>query len=213
MYTVEAAMMDLIAPERRALADALEALTPEQWQGETMCAGWTAGHVLAHLTMPFRISGPDFMAGLQECGGDFTTYSDRVADRDSQIPQAELVAVLRDNAENPWSPPGGGLAGALSHDVIHGLDITWPARAEYPIPEGALTAVLESIISPGPETHFGVPIKNVRISATDLDWTCGDGAPLAGRARDLILLLAARRVPQDRFSGDGLPVVTGAGTR
>jgi uncharacterized protein (TIGR03083 family) len=206
-------MMDLITPERRALADALDALTPEQWQGETMCAGWTAGHVLAHLTMPFRISGPDFMAGLRECGGDFTTYSDQIASRDSQIPQAELVGVLRDNAKNPWSPPGGGLVGALSHDVIHGLDITWPAQAEYPIPESALTAVLDSIISPGSETHFGVPIKGVRISATDLEWTRGDGAPLAGRARDLVLLLAARRMPRDRFDGAGLAVVTGTGTR
>ncbi len=46
-----------------------------------------------------------------------------MAGRDSQLPQAELVAALRDNVGNPWKPPGGGYEGALSHDIIHGLDL------------------------------------------------------------------------------------------
>jgi uncharacterized protein (TIGR03083 family) len=200
-------MMDLIAPERRALADALDRLTPDQWQGTTMCAGWTPGHVLAHLTMPFRISGQDFMAGLQECGGDFTRFSDGIADRDSKLPQAELVAVLRDNADTPWSPPGGGLVGALSHDVIHGLDVTWPLATDYPIADRALTTVLDSITSPGSETYFGVPLRGIKLTATDLDWTHGSGASLAGRGRDLIMLLANRRVPHGLFEGAGIDVM------
>ena len=77
------------------------------------------------------------MAGLQRCGGDFTKFSDEIAARDSRLPPADLVAVLRDNADNPWAPPGGGLAGALSHDVIHGLDITWPLGLAYEISEPA----------------------------------------------------------------------------
>ena len=141
-------MMDLIAAHRRALADALDELTPGQWRGQSLCAGWTPAHVLAHQTMPFRISEQDFMAGLQRCGGDFTRFSDEIAARDSQLPPADLVAVLRDNADNPWSPPGGGLVGALSHDVIHGLDITWPLGLGYEIPASAMTTVLDSITSP-----------------------------------------------------------------
>jgi uncharacterized protein (TIGR03083 family) len=197
-------MMDLIAQERRALADALGQLTPDQWQGTTMCAGWTPGHVLAHLTMPFRIPEQAFMAGLRECGGDFTKFSDGIADRDSKLPQAELVAVLRDNADTPWSPPGGRLTDALSHDVIHGLDITWPLSIDYPLADDALTTVLDSIISPGTETYFGVPLQGIRLTATDVGWNHGDGAPLAGRSRDLIMLLANRRVPRTLFEGTGI---------
>jgi uncharacterized protein (TIGR03083 family) len=204
MYIRETAVMELIAQERRALADALDQLTPDQWQGTTMCAGWTPGHVLAHLTMPFRISEQAFMAGLQECGGDFTRFSDGIADRDSKLPQAELVSVLRDNADTPWSPPGGRLVDALSHDVIHGLDIAWPLSIDYPLADRALTAVLDSITSPGTETYFGVPLDGIELTATDLDWTRGSGAPLAGRGRDLIMLLANRRVPRTLFEGAGL---------
>jgi uncharacterized protein (TIGR03083 family) len=205
---MEAAMMDVIAPGRRALADALDQLTPDQWQGTTMCAGWTPGHVLAHLTMPFRISEQAFMAGLQECGGDFTKFSDEIADRDSKLPQDELISVLRDNADTPWSPPGGGLVGALSHDVIHGLDITWPLSVDYPLADRALTTVLDSITSPGTETFFGVPLGDIQITATDVAWTHGTGAPLAGRSRDLIMLLANRRVPRALFEGAGIDLVT-----
>src|SRR5215471_5865423 len=142
-------MMDLIATHRRSLADALSKLTADQWRGASLCAGWTPVHVLAHLTMPFRISGPDFMAGLQRCGGDFTRFSDEIAARDSQLPPAELIAALRDHAETPWIPPGGGLTGALTHDVIHGLDIAWPLSLAYEIPERATTAVLRALTGTG----------------------------------------------------------------
>ena len=100
-------MMDIIAAHRRSLADALGTLTAEQWQAPSLCAGWTAAHVLAHQTMPFRISEAGFMAGLQRSGGDFTKFSDEIAERDSTLPPDQLVAVLRDNADTPWSPPSG----------------------------------------------------------------------------------------------------------
>jgi uncharacterized protein (TIGR03083 family) len=196
-------MMDLIAAERRALADMLSGLCADQWQGATLCTGWTVAHVMAHLTMPFRISEQEFMLGLQRAGGRFTELSDEIANRDSQLPQAQLVSVLRDNAENPWSPPGGGLAGALSHDVIHGLDIAWPLSIEYPIPGPALAAVLDSVTSPGDRSLFGVPLHGIELTATDLGWSAGTGDRLAGRSRDLLLLLAGRQVSHELFHGPG----------
>jgi uncharacterized protein (TIGR03083 family) len=217
-------MMDLISANRRTLADALGELTPGQWRGDSLCAGWTPAHVLAHMTMPFRISGEEFMAGLQRCAGDFTRFSDEVAARDSQLPPAELVAVLRDNADNPSTPPGGGLVGALSHDVIHGLDIAWPQSLAYDISAAAMTTVLSSVTSPlevdaddvvatevhaaaSGETLFGFPLTGIRVSATDLGWSAGQGAELAGRGRDLLPLLAGRQIPRELFDGDGVGLV------
>jgi uncharacterized protein (TIGR03083 family) len=200
-------MMDVIAAHRRALAAALSSLTPDQWRGESLCAGWTAAHVLAHQTIPFRISGEDFMAGLQRRGGDFTAYSDEIAARDSQLPPADLVSALRDNADTPWSPPGGGLAGALSHDIIHGLDIGWPLDLDYEIPAGAMTLVLDMLTSQGQRTLFGFPLAGVAVTATDLGWSAGEGAQLSGRSRDLLPLLAGRHIPRERFDGDGAQVV------
>src|ERR1700722_15930638 len=143
-------MMELISAHRRALAEALAGLSADQWSGPTLCAGWTPGHVLAHLTMPYRMSYQEFMQGLQRCGGDFTAFSDEVAEADSKISQAELVGILAANVDTPWAPPGGGLESALSHDVIHGLAICWPLEVEYQIPNRAMTTVLDSILSPVP---------------------------------------------------------------
>jgi uncharacterized protein (TIGR03083 family) len=203
-------MMDLIAEHRRSLAAALSTLTAEQWRGPSLCAGWTPAHVLAHLTMPFRISESDFMAGLQRHGGDFTTFSDEIAARDSTLSPTALVEVLLANADNPWAPPGGGLAGALSHDVIHGLDITWPLSLSHKTPAGAMTSVLDSIsageigATADHTTLFGFPLSGIRVRATDLDWSAGDGAELAGRSRDLLPLLAGRLVPRELFHGPGV---------
>ncbi len=223
-------MMDVIAAHRAVLAGTLAQLTPDQWRGASLCAGWTPAHVLAHQTMPFRMSEQEFMAGMQRCDGDFARFSNEIADRDSKLPPAELVAVLRDNAENPWSPPGGGLSGALSHDVIHGLDMTWLLDLNYDIPPAAMTTVLTSITTPlslhaddalaaevrtkaNGETLFGVPLAGLRITATDVGWSTGEGAELSGSSRDLLPLLAGRSVPRDRFRGDGVELAWAQPTR
>jgi hypothetical protein len=153
--------------------------------------------------MPFRITEADFMTGLQRSGGDFTKYSDEIAERDSRLPPAELVALIRDNAETPWSPPGGDLTAALSHDVIHGLDIAWPLSLSYDIPERAATTVLDVLTSAGGRSLFGFPLEGIRVVATDLGWTAGEGTELTGRSSDLVPLLAGRAVPRQLFGGEG----------
>ena len=223
-------MIELIAEHRRALADALSELSDAQWRGVSLCTGWTPAHVLAHQTMPFRISEAEFIAGMREYGGDFTKYSDEIAERDSNIPPAELIVVLRENAENPWAPPGGGLAGALSHDVIHGLDIAWLPGLAYEIPAEAMTIVLGSITRPlelpegaavgadvqpdaGRTTVFGFPLDGIKVSASDLDWSVSEGAELRGRSRDLLPLLAGRKISRELFSGPGADLAWSLVTR
>jgi uncharacterized protein (TIGR03083 family) len=196
-------MMDLIAAERRELAEVQGGLSAAQWQAPSLCASWTAAHVVAHLTMPFRISEREFALGMQQAGGQFTAFSDAVASRDSQLPQAELVAALRYNADNPWTPPGGGLAGALSHNIIHGLDIIWPLGINYPIPDRAMITVLDLIVGLGDRSLFGFALGGIQLQATDLGWSSGTGAPLIGQSRDLLLLVAGRTIPHDLFSGSG----------
>ena len=43
-------------------------------------------------------------------------------------------------------------------------------------------------------TLFGFPLDGIRVSATDLDWSAGQGAELRGRSRDLLPLLAGRNI-------------------
>jgi len=200
---------DLIAEERRGLAAALGELSSDEWDAPSLCAGWRVREVVAHLTMPFRYSTPRFLIEVAKAGGRFQRMSDGVARRDGALPQATLVAALRDNAEHPWKPPGGGYESALTHDVIHGLDITVPLGVDNPLPADALATVLDATTAPRSLKHFGVGLDGVQLRAVDLDWSWGSGAPVLGQACDLLLLVTGRRIAEGAFSGPGTALIAG----
>jgi hypothetical protein len=47
----------------------------------------------------------------------------------------------------------------------------------------------------------------LRWTATDVDWSFGDGPEVSGRAEALILLSSGRPAPIDEVSGDGVSVL------
>jgi len=141
--------------------------------------------------------------------------SDRIARRDAAaIAAADLLSVLRDNATNPWKPPGGGYMGALTHDVIHGLDITVPLGIGRRVPEGRMRAVLAAVAAPKALKHFGTDLAGVRLSADDIEWTAGpeSGQLVSGAAQDLALLLCGRKLPPGRLHGEAATRFTAATT-
>ena len=192
-----------IAADRRDLAGVLDGLSEGQWDAPTLCDGWAVRHVVAHLTMPLRYSPPRFLLRLAAAGGRFQKMSDGVARRDGELPRAQLIATLRDRATYPWKPPGGGLESSLTHQVVHGLDITVPLGIERRIPDQAMAAVLDAVTGPASTKHFGADLSGVELQATDLDWSHGQGAPLRGTAADLILLVTGRRLAEGALSGPG----------
>ena len=191
-----------IAAERREQAALLAALTPEQWDAPTLCAGWRVREVVAHTTAPFRTSLPRLVLDLVRARGDFNRLSDRNARRDAaQLTPAQLVAALRDNAGHPWTPPGSGPEAALSHDVIHGLDVTVALGLDRRVPTERVALVLSGL-RPRNLAFFGVDLDGVQLQATDIGWSYGSGTPLRGLAQDLLLVVCGRRLPSGRLSGE-----------
>ena len=71
--------------------------------------------LVAHITMPYRLSMPGFLLGMIRARGNFDRLADRQARRDAaELSAPELTECLRRNVNHPWKPPGGGYAGALS---------------------------------------------------------------------------------------------------
>jgi uncharacterized protein (TIGR03083 family) len=191
-----------IAAERLELAEVLSSLPSQCWDGPTLCAGWRVRELVAHMTMPFRYSTARFVGELVRSGGRFNAMSDRCARRDAAAPASELLSALRDNATNPWTPPGGGLAGALTHDVIHGLDAIVPLGIGRRVPAERLRIVLESVTGPRALKHFGTDLSGIELLADDLDWSFGSGQRLAGAAQDLALVVCGRKLPAGRLRGE-----------
>jgi len=198
-----------VVAERTELAAMLGGLSAGQWDAPTLCAGWRVREVVAHMTMPFRMSMPRFAVAMVKARGDFNRMADRAARREAAaMSAAELLAALRDNVAHPWSPPGGGPAGALSHDVIHGLDISVGLGLDRRPPPARVGLVLAGLGARNLK-FFGTDLAGVRLEATDLDWTYGDGAPLRGAAQDLLLAVCGRRLPAGSL--DGAPAARFAG--
>ena len=207
----EAGIRAAVVAERRELVDLYSSLTEQDWNVPSLCAGWRVREVLAHTTMPFRYSLRRVAWEIAKARGSFDRMADRRARIDAQqLSSAQLWESLRDNIEHPWSPPGGGPLGALSHDVIHGLDVSTPLGLDHHASPDRVGMVLAGL-RPKNIAFFGVDLDGVRLWATDIDWSYGSGEPLSGRAQDLLLLLCGRRVPTGRLEGAAAPRFTTAG--
>jgi uncharacterized protein (TIGR03083 family) len=179
--------------ERERLAALFGGLSPEQWSAPSLCEGWRVREAAAHITMPFRTTPLGYMAGLVRAGFSFNRYADRDARSTAhEKSQAELVDLLRRNIDNPWQPPGDGGAGALSHDVIHGLDVTEPLGLPAS-PADRIALVLGSI-RPRQLRYFGVDLDGQRLTATDADVSVGAGPRVVPMtAREILLTVTGRR--------------------
>jgi uncharacterized protein (TIGR03083 family) len=197
----ETAVRAAIAAERSDLATVLAALTPDQWEAPSLCTGWRVREVVAHIAMAFRYSLPQVVVEMVKARGKFDTMADRAARRDAAtLSTAELTAAIADNVNHPWKPPGGGFEGALSHDLIHGLDITVALGLGRRVPLDRLRMVVDSI-KPRQVKFFGVDLDGVQLSADDTDWTYGSGEPVVGAVQDLLLVLCGRKLPAGHLRG------------
>ncbi|MGZ4588712.1 MAG: maleylpyruvate isomerase family mycothiol-dependent enzyme [Mycobacteriaceae bacterium] len=186
-----------VAPTYNGLADLLTASPVDTWDSPSLCEKWLVRHVIAHVTMPARLTPAQFGAEMAAARGDFTVLSDTVATRDASLPVAELLDQLRSPRLHAWQPPGGGGAGALSHAVIHSVDVTISLDRPAVAPAEAATAVLDQLTAAS-GTWFGVDLTDVRLEATDTDWSWGSGQLVRADTGCLVALLSGRTLPDGR---------------
>jgi uncharacterized protein (TIGR03083 family) len=191
-----------VAPTYDRLADLLAAATVDTWDAPSLCQKWLVRHVVAHVTMPARLTPEQFGAEMAAAGGDFTAFSDTVAARDAALPLVDLLDQLRSPRLHAWQPPGGGAAGALSHAVIHSLDVTIALDRPAVAPKEALIAVLDQLTNAN-GTWFGVDLTDVRLEATDTHWSWGRGRLLRADTGSLVALLSGRTLPDGRILPPG----------
>jgi uncharacterized protein (TIGR03083 family) len=199
---------DTIATEYGALADLLEEAGDDVWDAPSLCEKWRTREVVAHVTMAARYDVPSFMAELDAAGGDFTRLSDTVAARDGGLPIATLLADLRSPVLHGWEPPGGGPEAALTHCIIHALDIVEAVPLPRRVPDASISAVLALVAAEDAPNLFGVDLRAVELRADDLDWSSGSGAVVAGPAQALALVACGRLLPAGRLRGEAAPGFT-----
>ena len=199
----------LIAAERRRLADALEPLSPAEWDAPSLCAGWTVHVVAAHLNAPWEVSLPSMLfeiARARSLDGGFDRTAMRLADR---LDPAACVAGLRDNATSRFTPPGSGPEAPLTDVIVHGADMLVPSGRSVAVDPVALATALEFVA--GGRAKGFVPkgrVDGLAFEASDIDVRVGRGATVVrGPAAALCGVLCGRRALVDRLTGEGLPAL------
>jgi uncharacterized protein (TIGR03083 family) len=187
-----------VASTYDGLADLLAAPGVDCWDAPSLCEKWLVRHVIAHVTMPARLTPERFGAEMAAAGGDFTTMSNAVAARDASMPVADLLDQLRSSRLHEWQPPAGGAAGALNHAVIHSLDVTVSLDRPPAAPAGSVSAVLDQLTTAN-GTLFGVDLAGVRLEATDTDWCWGQGRLVRADSGSLVALVSGRTLPDGRM--------------
>jgi uncharacterized protein (TIGR03083 family) len=190
-------MQHQVAQTYKGLANLLTAMAADTWDAPSLCEKWPVRHVIAHVTMPVRLTPEQFGAEMAAADGDFTVLSDTVATRDASLPVADLLDQLRSPRLHAWQPPGGGAAGALSHAVIHSLDVTIALDRPAVAPAEAVTAVLDQLTASN-GTWFGVDLTGVQLEAADTDWSWGNGRLIRADSGSLVALLSGRTLPDGR---------------
>ena len=193
----------LIHAERAAMADTWEGLTAEQWAATSWCDGWsvhvTAGHILAAAEQTI----PNFYKEFVRAGFRFNVFADRAARRLAEVAPADLVERLRSRTTTTNHPPAPVVV-MLGEIVVHGEDIRRPLGLAHTVDEVALVAVADNYVSTNLLIGSKRRVAGLRLAATDVAWTHGEGPEVTGPLASLVLAMSGRSGAIDDLAGEGV---------
>ncbi|WP_100470708.1 maleylpyruvate isomerase family mycothiol-dependent enzyme [Mycobacteroides abscessus] len=192
----------LVVQERRDLADLLHDLSPEDWEAESLCAGWRVRDVIAHLL--YEAASPlKYGREILRARGSADRLNAMYVQRAQHWPLRDLRAAFESTIE-------GGVAArfqphvALADLLIHHQDIRRPLGRDRVVPEERLQMVLNH---PDPYIHSKRRMRGLRWVATDTDWAHGDGPEIQGPGEALVMAVAARPSALEQLSGPGVALL------
>ncbi|WP_336086884.1 maleylpyruvate isomerase family mycothiol-dependent enzyme [Nocardia sp. SSK8] len=188
----------MLAAERAEMIALLRGLTDEQWETESLCAGWRVREVVGHL-LTDTLGPLAYLRAAIAHRGSVDRINNALAASYAELPTTELVDRFahRSGRLSKYSPRL-----MLADLLVHQQDIRRPLGLPRAIPVDRLTAVLSY---PDPFAFPGRRTKGLRFVATDVDWSSGDGPEVRGPGEALALAMVGREVVLDELTGDGVP--------
>ena len=200
-----------LATRNRLLAASMFAdLTEEQWRTPSLCAGWTVREVCAHLVPPaggFTVL--PLIWDVLRFRGDLARMVDVTAREQARQPTAVLVGALRERAGEQLKAPVVGPYGPMVDTAIHLRDAARPLGLDTCPPAEDWGPVLDFLLTRPAERGFvgRGRTEGLRLEATDLDWSRGDGELVRGPAEALALGIAGRAAVYGELDGPGVAVL------
>ena len=205
--TSTADLWKLVHEQRHKVGDVLGELEDADWEAASLCTGWRVRDVAAHMVETHLMTPPRFVGKFAASGFRFDTFSaNGVALHASQTP-AELLAQYRETESRTTAPPGPKVTW-LAEAVIHGEDVARPTGRSVAVSPEALVAVADFTRGTTALLHGKQRSVGLRLRATDVDWTVGDGPEVSGPAASLILAMTGRKAAFADLTGDGVETLS-----
>jgi uncharacterized protein (TIGR03083 family) len=200
--TAPKTILDMAQAERRAFRVLLEGLTPEQWQVQSLCAGWTVRDVAAHVVSYDGLT-------RREIAGRFTRglflpwrINAAGADTDCMRTTTELVSLFHQYERPRGLATGlGGVIG-LFDGLVHQQDVRRPLGLPRTISADHLRVALRAALF-APVVCGIIRAVGLRLVATDLDWSFGRGPEVSGPAEAILMAIAGRKGVVNELGGPG----------
>jgi uncharacterized protein (TIGR03083 family) len=196
-----------VSNERLQLADLLDGLSEAELASPSLCAGWDVKTVAAHIVSTIVDGTANFLwHGIRR--GNMDRGIDELAQRRAQQPTSKIVAMLRDVADRPVSPPGAGPLDPLADVLVHGGDIKLPLGLRFEPDNERAALALDFLAGPW---RFALTrlnlLRGLHLRATNLDRTWREGAEIRGPVAALMMSACGRTAMLDQLDGPGLSIL------
>jgi uncharacterized protein (TIGR03083 family) len=183
--------MRMACEERQDFADLLAGLSPDQWEQPSLCERWRVRDVVAHVLSYEELSRWGLVMRFAK-GGFLPNRVNAVgvAEYATRSPE-QLTELARASIRPRGLTAGFGGMIALVDGMIHQQDIRRPLGIPRTIPPDRLRAALNYSLTV-PAVRGAKRSRRVRLVATDLDWSHGDGPEVRGSGEALLMAMAAR---------------------
>jgi uncharacterized protein (TIGR03083 family) len=205
----DAEIWTMVADERLALADLCDDLTPPEWDAASLCDDWRVRDVVAHLIFGIE-TGPASLFGKVLTSWLRVHHMLRErAQSLGETPTAELAARLRALVDARPAAPFPTAEMFLYDVVVHQQDIRRPLGRPRPVPEAHVRVALDSLKGSNRSTGSKTRIRGLRLVATDMKWSHGDGPEVTGTGEQLLMVMAGRMVVVGELGGPGKAALAG----
>jgi len=195
--------------QRGRTADLLDQLKDDEWRQPSLCPGWTVRDVAAHLTLQEAGIGEFLRSSITHPSslGSINRMIRVTAQHRAELPVDQLIARIRATVGSRRHNIGVTNLETLTDILVHCQDIAIPLHRDLEMPVAPTAAAATRVWSYGGKgkarVFHKVPLQGMRLTATDISWSVGDGRAVEGPIAAILLLLTGRVAALPRLTGQG----------